>query len=103
MVFQLYIPATHYGLFSNGEGSISHEMNVFSKLNATDPSKDCNSPSMKCFDHDNDHWKTPPLWNSESIRLFKMFYVGLKNFEVDNTWAAFVVHPGEQPTCDTLL
>jgi extracellular sulfatase Sulf len=28
-----------------------------------DVTKDCDSPNMKCFTHDNDHWKTPPLWN----------------------------------------
>ncbi|ELU16083.1 hypothetical protein CAPTEDRAFT_174568 [Capitella teleta] len=29
-----------------------------------DVSRDCNSPRMKCFAHDNQHWQTPPLWNS---------------------------------------
>ncbi|KAK6167470.1 hypothetical protein SNE40_021491 [Patella caerulea] len=27
--------------------------------------KECNSASMKCFTHDNDHWKTPPKWTSK--------------------------------------
>ena len=25
--------------------------------------KDCRKTEMKCTVHDNDHWKTPPLWN----------------------------------------
>ncbi|KAL5014582.1 hypothetical protein ScPMuIL_008852 [Solemya velum] len=24
--------------------------------------KSCNAPDMNCFSHNNDHWKTPPLW-----------------------------------------
>ena len=30
------------------------------------PDKDCDRVNMKCFVHDNDHWKTPPLWKCES-------------------------------------
>ncbi|CAH0556459.1 unnamed protein product [Brassicogethes aeneus] len=26
--------------------------------------KDCGSERMNCFHHDNDHWKTAPLWTS---------------------------------------
>lgn len=25
--------------------------------------KNCNGQNMKCFSHDNDHWKTPPYWS----------------------------------------
>ncbi|KAK7091796.1 extracellular sulfatase Sulf-1-like [Littorina saxatilis] len=25
--------------------------------------KNCNDQNMKCFSHDNDHWKTPPYWD----------------------------------------
>ena len=28
--------------------------------------KSCNGRSMKCFSHDNDHWKTPPYWDCKS-------------------------------------
>ena len=31
-----------------------------------DPTRDCNSGKMKCFTHDNDHWKTAPLWECRS-------------------------------------
>lgn len=26
--------------------------------------KECLSERMNCFNHDNDHWRTPPLWTS---------------------------------------
>ena len=29
--------------------------------------EDCQSPSMKCFEHSNDHWKTAPLWNCKCL------------------------------------
>ena len=29
--------------------------------------KSCNGDSMKCFSHDNDHWKTPPYWLCEGV------------------------------------
>ena len=31
--------------------------------------KDCDQVNMKCFVHDNDHWKIPPLWKCEFIYL----------------------------------
>lgn len=31
--------------------------------------RDCNQPNMLCTSHDNDHWKTPPLWNSSYWNL----------------------------------
>lgn len=45
--------------------------------------KNCNGKNMKCFSHDNEHWKTPPYWAFEeeiggsqaqgcpSLRLFR--------------------------------
>lgn len=35
-----------------------------------DVTKDCNSPKMKCFTHDNMHWKTPPLWECKQLQCF---------------------------------
>ena len=29
--------------------------------------KSCNGRSMKCFSHDNDHWKTPPYWDCKLV------------------------------------
>lgn len=26
--------------------------------------KECSSERMNCFQHDNEHWRTPPLWTS---------------------------------------
>ena len=38
--------------------------------------KDCNSPSMKCFTHDDTHWRTPPLWNCEyAIMCCRLVFV----------------------------
>ncbi|KAK2175835.1 hypothetical protein NP493_703g00014 [Ridgeia piscesae] len=31
------------------------------------PDKDCDRVNMKCFVHDNDHWKTPPLWKWQHL------------------------------------
>lgn len=36
------------------------------KRNRKDNKHECRVPNMKCFTHDNDHWKTPPYWNFPS-------------------------------------
>ena len=28
-----------------------------------DPTRECQSKDMKCFEHSNDHWRTAPLWD----------------------------------------
>ena len=33
----------------------------------------CNLDQMNCFTHDNDHWKTPPLWTGNSLSLVPLF------------------------------
>lgn len=39
--------------------------------------KECLSEKMNCFNHDNDHWKTAPLWT------------GFINFIWVNVWEIF--------------
>lgn len=29
--------------------------------------KSCSGHSMKCFSHDDDHWKTPPYWTCKLL------------------------------------
>lgn len=34
--------------------------------------KECLAEKMNCFNHDNDHWKTEPLWTGNKDKIVKV-------------------------------
>lgn len=41
-----------------------------------DSKHECRMPNMKCFTHDNYHWKTPPYWTCKLFCLIILFFLG---------------------------
>lgn len=40
-----------------------------------DSKHECRMPNMKCFTHDNYHWKTPPYWTCKLFCLIIIFFL----------------------------
>ena len=56
----------------------------------SDSKIDCNAPDMKCFTFDNNHWETPPLWNSKlytshTVFCYTTISICVQGFRVGHT------------------